>query len=103
LSTLGTHAALEVFRGWRAVRGENVALIALHVEARRQRQGTPMKSILSAVMAVALVAGPLAAVPSVAQAKTEKQLRDEAKGKIAKQKSAEKSASRKAAKKMAKK
>lgn len=61
-----------------------------------------MSKFLTAVLTISLVAAPMVLVPEVAHAKTEKQLRDEAKGKAAKQKSAEKSAARKAAHKKSK-
>ncbi len=58
-----------------------------------------MNSFMSVVVAAALIAVPFTLAPQAAHARTEKQVRDEAKGKAAKQKSAEKSAARKAAKK----
>ena len=61
-----------------------------------------IKKLLSAFVVVAVVAMPLATLSTVAEAKTEKQLRDEHKGKVAKQKSAAKSAAKKAAKKKSK-
>lgn len=57
------------------------------------------KTLFSLLIAVSVVAMPLALVPSAAEAKTAKQMKDEHKGKVAKQKSAEKSAAKKAAKK----
>lgn len=57
------------------------------------------KKLMSALLVAGVVGLPLATVPSAAAAKTEKQLRDEAKGKAAKEKSAAKSAAKKAAKK----
>lgn len=61
-----------------------------------------IKKIVSSFIAAAVVAMPLAALPSISEAKTEKQLRDEHKGKVAKEKSAAKSAAKKAAKKKSK-
>ncbi|MEY4564326.1 MAG: hypothetical protein RLZZ618_3603 [Pseudomonadota bacterium] len=58
-----------------------------------------IKKILPAFIVAGFVAMPLATLPSLAQAKTEKQLRDEHKGKVAKEKSAEKSAAKKAERK----
>jgi len=57
------------------------------------------KNLLSALVVAGVVAMPLALSPAPAQAKTEKQLRDEQKGKAAKEKSAAKSAAKKAASK----
>ncbi len=57
------------------------------------------KTLFSLLIAASVVAMPLAMVPGAAEAKTAKQVKDEHKGKVAKQKSAEKSAAKKVAKK----
>lgn len=56
------------------------------------------QKLLSILIAAAFVAMPLSVLPTSAHAKTEKQLRDEHKGKVAKQKSADKKADKKNAK-----
>ncbi len=61
------------------------------------------KKLWVALVAAAFLLAPLAMVPTAAQAKTEKQLNDERKGKAAKEKSAAKSAQKRAAKKAPKK
>lgn len=57
------------------------------------------RKLLSVLIAAAVVAMPLGMAARSAEAKTSKQLKDEHKGKVAKQKSAEKSAAKKASRK----
>jgi Ni/Co efflux regulator RcnB len=57
-----------------------------------------IQRLMSALVATAVIAMPLSVMPSMAQAKTEKQMRDEHKGKVAKEKSAAKSEAKKSKK-----